>query len=134
MRAVLAPCFLLLAGCATSTGPGAATSSARAQLGEEFSLALGDSIPLDGTPYVVVFEKVLEDSRCPLDVTCVWEGNARVAIGLSPDMAVELNTSTRFPTKQDGYGLVLELRRLEPAPRTDTPTLGYTVTLIARKP
>lgn len=141
---------LFLTGCMTSADPGAGTATPRAQLAEEFTVALGDSIPLDGTPYSVVFEKVLEDSRCPSGTTCVWEGNARIEIMLREfdsnkatggkltvevlDLPVVLNTSPKFPTTKNGSGILVELRRLEPAPRADTPTKDYVATLFARKP
>jgi len=140
---------ILLTGCVTGADPGAGAASPRAQLGEEFTLALGDSIPLDPTGYSVVFEKVLEDSRCPTGTTCVWEGNARIEIMLREfstdnppggkvmvevlDLPIELNTSPKFPIAKNGSGLLVELRRLEPTPRPDTPTKDYVATLFARK-
>jgi hypothetical protein len=133
-----------------SVDPVAGGGSPRAQLGQDFTLALGDSIPLDGTPYSVVFEKVIDDSRCPTGTTCVWEGNAQIQIMLREfasnkppggklavevlDLPVLLNTSAKFPTEKNGSGLVVELRRLEPTPRADTPTKGYVATLFVRKP
>jgi hypothetical protein len=134
----------------TSADPGGGAVSAGAQLDEEFTVALGDSIPLDGTEYSIVFARVIEDSRCPTDTTCVWEGNARIEIVLREfathtppggkltvdvlDLPVELNTIARFPPGENGSGLIVELRRLEPKPWADTPTKGYVATLFARKP
>jgi hypothetical protein len=150
MRASFLCFFFLLTGCETRADPGAGPAISRAQLGEEFILALGDSIPLDGTPYSVEFEKVIADSRCRTGATCVWEGNARIQIRLRElathkppdgklpvegiDLPVELNTSAKFPKEKNVFGLVVELRRLEPRPHVDTTTKGYIATLVARKP
>src|SRR5689334_15294759 len=74
----LIPLLLLLTACASDPPPGA--QERRAKLDEEFTLARGESIGLAGTPYVVVFDQVLEDSRCAQGMTCIWEGNARVGL------------------------------------------------------
>jgi hypothetical protein len=50
------------------------TKSAR--LGEEFSLRVGESAELIGERATVGFRRVLNDSRCPRGVTCVWAGEA----------------------------------------------------------
>ena len=140
MRVAWISLLALLAGCASipRSGSGSESAGPRARFGEEFPLPLGESIPLDGSGYTIVFRKVLEDSRCPVDRTCVWEGNARIEIELKAAVEadsglVELNTSSRFPTPNAVAGVVFEVRRLEPAPRADTPTQGYVVTLFARK-
>lgn len=41
-------------------------------------IALGETITIEN--YQVTFAKVLEDSRCPKGVTCIWAGRARVQI------------------------------------------------------
>ncbi len=41
-------------------------------------IALGETITIEN--HQVTFVKVLEDSRCPKGVTCIWEGRARVQI------------------------------------------------------
>ncbi len=87
---------------------------------------------------------MLEDSRCPTGVACIWEGNARVGIAfiaferwppgqksveVSDEFTVELNTSSRFDASATHSGLRVELKRLDPVPRADTPTNGYVATL-----
>jgi hypothetical protein len=39
---------------------------------------LGETVEIDGI--LITFEKVLEDSRCPENVQCVWAGRARVEV------------------------------------------------------
>jgi len=41
-------------------------------------ISLGESIALEN--HTVKFVEVLEDSRCPKNTTCVWEGRARVLV------------------------------------------------------
>jgi hypothetical protein len=128
--------FLLLPMLAACASNPALAPAPRVNLGEEFTLGLGQGASLDGTPYHVMFQKVIEDSRCAQGMTCVWEGNAKVEIVLMKDdtgFQLELNTSPRIPTAKNGSGLVVELRRLEPLPQAGAQTEGYTATLFARK-
>lgn len=39
-------------------------------------IALGETVIFEETS--ITFSKVVEDSRCPSDVTCVWAGQAKV--------------------------------------------------------
>jgi hypothetical protein len=66
------------------------------------------------------FEAVGGDSRCPVDVRCVWEGDAAVRVtvsGRDGRTPIELHTADRLasPGSFDGYRLYLQ--SLEPAPR-----------------
>ncbi|MFH1764671.1 MAG: hypothetical protein ABIF09_10810 [Gemmatimonadota bacterium] len=45
-----------------------------------------EDIRLEGSVLRFSFGEVLEDSRCPVDVTCVWAGNAKVVIGIAAGM------------------------------------------------
>ena len=50
-------------------------------------VALGESVMIDG--YYFEFTEVLEDSRCPTNVQCVWAGRARVSVMVGEDTRVE---------------------------------------------
>jgi hypothetical protein len=126
MRSSLAITSLLLGSCAS---PGETPGRQEATIGEEFTLAPGEVAHLGGTLYLITFNNLVEDSRCPPEVTCVWEGNARLALTVREvvpgkekgtiyevvDTEIELNTSTRFPTRQPFAFWSIELRKLEPA-------------------
>jgi hypothetical protein len=43
-------------------------------LGQEFSLHIGESASIRGEELQVKFLEITEDSRCPTGVVCVWEG------------------------------------------------------------
>jgi hypothetical protein len=67
------------------------------------------------------FLEVTDDSRCPIDAVCFWQGNAAVHIalgfGMGPSSAFVLNTSEGTPSAVLG-GFQVTLLALEPTPRT----------------
>ncbi len=70
--------ILLLVGCAGN-------AELRSRLGEEFSLRIGQSVAITGEDLEIRFVEVSEDSRCPKDVTCVWEGRVSTVVEISTD-------------------------------------------------
>ena len=144
MRAVLFACLPLFAAC---TSHPANTQRPPVSEGEEFQLAIGESVGVKGGIFIIEFSKVLEDSRCPMNARCVWEGNARIVLrlreytrGRAPntldvsEKPLELNTSERFPTRgsygENSKGISIELRRLEPMPMAGVPTKDFVATLM----
>lgn len=89
------------------------------EVGKEFTLALGREAKLKGQAVAVKFQDVKEDSRCPEEATCVWAGNAKIAITLSSsgkESSYELNTMQN--KKKVVYeGMEVELLRLQPYPK-----------------
>jgi hypothetical protein len=124
----------LLASCSTSPSAPRAVS-----LTERFTLAPGQTAEVEGTGLRVTFESVSADSRCPVDVTCVWEGDAVVVVSVqvtgSARVQHELHTSGRYPTEVDAGDYRLRLVDLAPVPREGaSPTPGaYRVTLLVRR-
>ena len=120
-RTVLLALTLAVAACAGSTGPMPPATN-------EIILELGQSRQLDGTRITVTLQSV-DDSRCPLDAVCIWEGNGRIALGLSeaagPEITGELNTNPRFPQALTYRYLRIELTELEPEPRSTRPVVVY---------
>jgi len=51
-----------------------------AQPGVAFSLPVGKTAALRGSATRLTFNQVREDSRCPLDVVCVWAGDAKIEV------------------------------------------------------
>lgn len=90
------------------------TSSDEYQLGEEFELRFGEQASLDNEKLLISFEEVLEDSRCPEGVTCVWAGNAQVGL-MVKDSTVNLNTYLE-PQEIDIAGYHIQLISLNPYP------------------
>ena len=84
ITACLVGLLLPACGCEEETGP-----ITGAGLGEEFKLAIGEEAVITGEGLRLVFEEVIEDSRCPKNVECVWAGRARYAVEFTLDGAPE---------------------------------------------
>jgi hypothetical protein len=57
-----------------------ATGAFRTHLGLETEVDFGVEYLVEGTPYRIVFTAIEEDSRCPIDVTCIWAGQTRAIV------------------------------------------------------
>ncbi len=119
--------------CATPSQPSATNDQAAGilvQPGREFQLAIGETARIYGTSSRIVFLSVLEDSRCPADVQCVWAGNAKVVLTLStqgmPDRPLSVNTAVD-PRTATVAGSILRVTGLSPDPRSGAaiPANGY---------
>lgn len=51
-----------------------------AEPGQAFSLPLGQTAAVKGTDVRLTFKDVRTDSRCPVDVQCVWAGEAKIGV------------------------------------------------------
>jgi len=84
------------------------------------ALRAGQEHPLPGAAGYLAMIKVEEDSRCPIDAVCVWEGNAAVSLSLRPPSGPaatwRLNTTTP-PKSFTALGYEVRLDSLLPAPR-----------------
>jgi hypothetical protein len=65
-----------LVGCRSTAAP----ASHAARLDQEIQLAPGERAAFDGEGLSVEFVRVVEDSRCPTDATCVWAGEVKVQL------------------------------------------------------
>lgn len=57
----------------------------KAKLGQEFSLAIGQSATITGENLKITFKEVLEDSRCAAGATCIWEGRVVCFVVVTKD-------------------------------------------------
>jgi hypothetical protein len=96
------------------------TANAQVRIGEPFELGVGKSVLIVDTGVRVGFDRVTQDSRCPLRVDCIWEGNATglVWAETSPrDRSFfELNTHPDFRSEAPFSGLVVRLLDVSPYP------------------
>jgi len=103
------------------SGAGFAQESAHPSLGEEFELAVHQTAQISAEKISVTFQQVLEDSRCPVDVTCIWAGLAEVSLQVSVSgQERELSLSTSPPENSavfENYAFWLIL--VSPVPRSD---------------
>lgn len=110
---VLVLFVLLVGGCASAPGPKGV------DLGEECTLAVGQSAVVAGGDLEIRFVEVLEDSRCPKGAACVWEGRVDCMVevkegdssqqikltqsGLTDEYAEETYGDYRFAFKVEPY-------------------------------
>jgi hypothetical protein len=108
------------------------------RLGQEFELKINQEAMIEGEDMAVVFESVLEDSRCPVDVTCVWSGNAKIRLRSSKQKqepaAVEVNTDLK-PKSSPYLGYEIKLVALKPSRKSEKAIQPneYIATLIVTK-
>ena len=83
------------------------------------TLAVGQEVRAPDGVMRIAFLAVRNDSRCPVDVVCVWQGNAEVeigvAFGMGPTVPYVLNTGVE-PRSADLGTYQLTLVELRPAP------------------
>jgi hypothetical protein len=65
---------LSVSGCAGTS------NRIEVSLGQEFSLSIMQSALIKGENLEIKFEEVVEDSRCPWEVTCIWEGRVTLSV------------------------------------------------------
>lgn len=125
-RITLALLGLALLACA---GPPTAVIPADSGI----TLAPGERAQLAGSDFVVTFEKVIRDDRCPVGVFCIHFGDARVAFraaGAGADTTVVLSTAdTAAPAIIGPYRL--DLQALAPFKRQEAeiPAAAYRATI-----
>jgi hypothetical protein len=119
---VLAVLLLAALGACRSTGE-TETPATPSPVSREVQLAPGESARVDGL--TIAFEGVSADSRCPTDVTCIWEGDAVVVVRASEPSrdasALELHTAGRFPREATYGRYTVRLTALTPQPRESAP-------------
>lgn len=122
--------LLIAAGCSTtqplSDDSGADTGSTMettAELGEPFTLERGASTMVDDR--MLRFDHITEDSRCPANVDCVWEGRATISLSLIAGDTVDgVQLSIPGFVGMDS----------EPQPQQSAVVNGYTFTLLQLDP
>jgi hypothetical protein len=116
---------LSLFGCGASAAPTEPTTSAAPKLAKPDAsgrVVLGVSGQAEVAPgLVLTLERVVSDSRCPVDVNCVWAGEIRVALSLERPQTEaprhEFELASTAP-KATALGLAFELLEALPEPRS----------------
>lgn len=112
-------------------------SLVQAQKSEKVTVKNGGQAISKTGRITVKFLEMIEDSRCPADVSCVWAGVARIKIrltrkGKSSDFELNTNQADK-PAVFQGYSVAL--KDLEPRQSTTSKysPSAYSVTLIVKK-
>lgn len=111
---------------------------AQARRDEQFKIQVNQTKRVLRNKLTVKFVALVEDSRCPVDVTCVWSGNAkvRIQVGKSNGAMKTFEINTNLQPKTISYaGYEIKLVNLDPKPRTNVRINrdGYTATFSVNK-
>jgi hypothetical protein len=107
---VLPLIMAILSGC---TGPAADINAA---LGEQFSLAIGQSATITEAGLKIEFVEVVGDSRCPQGVQCIWAGEANSLIEITYEgstyqkVLTQSGASEPLPTDFNNYEITFNLQ------------------------
>lgn len=94
-----------------------------AQTTDKVTLKSGQQKSAARTHLKIKFLSVVDDSRCPIDVNCIWAGNAKIRVQITGvrggPKTFELNT-TMGPKGDQFDGWAINLESLTPAPKSGT--------------
>jgi hypothetical protein len=107
------------AGCAT------VEKTVVADPGVAFGLPLGKVATVSANGARITFNRVTDDSRCPIDVVCIWAGDAKIELTVAPNgsSAETRVISVTAPNNEvAAAGMRIRLVSLAPAPRQSEPS------------
>lgn len=99
------------------TAPDEPAPGTSVTLPAEATLAVGETILVEPLDVEVTFSAVTEDSRCPIDVTCVWAGRAVVALAIGESTGTTEEIELEVGQWTQAQGLRLAATALDPQPR-----------------
>ena len=134
-------CFMLFGLMSAADGTAKRRLSTGARLGRPFTLRAGRQIALQGQRLRLRFAEVTQDSRCPVDVTCVWAGNAAVRLEVTTngrsEESLTLNTgkSPTLVNEAEYEGFKVKLVDLSPTRHSNRQVApsDYIVTLVVSR-
>ena len=142
--ALVAASLVAMAACAP------VETAVVARPGIEFALTPGKTASLSGEDTQITFRGVVSDSRCPVDVTCVWAGDASIELTIvqrgSPVQTriLSLNRggaqpsadtagSQAAPSEIRAGDLTIRFVGLDPVPRQSDRDRAYVAHLVATR-
>ena len=101
-------------------------------LGEAFTMEPGQEMANSSSDLNVKWLEASEDSRCPKNTTCVWEGQAKINLTVNGDpMTLTLREGKPEEAKATFNGYVFEAMKLDPYPDgTDIDPATYRLELV----
>lgn len=137
---------LVLAACSSGVAPEQAATPPASQTqthtqtqtasADTVSIRLGQTVRLDGGRLELTFDARVSDSRCPVDVVCVWQGDAvmqlAVRVAGGERRSVELH-SGREPTSATVDRYTISYVGLVPHPGSEARDATPVVTVEVRR-
>ena len=130
--------IILIAGCVKQIPQESAIS---ANLDTPFQLEINQIASIDSNDIRIKFLNITEDSRCPSDVVCVWEGQATVVVNIVKnnqnlgDFSLTNRAAHEDLAMKNFDGYSIKLMKVDPYPKSTQriDTSDYTITLIVSK-
>lgn len=102
--------------CEESFAPGS-----EFEIGDTITIRLNETRYNEAHQFALTYDSLLAESRCPMNVLCIWQGNATVGINFqTKDSSVpfELHTlgTDLFPSSFETAGLTVQLVSVAPYP------------------
>lgn len=122
MRSTIIPALAAVAAlaCGQAGEPIEPERTYSVQAGDTVELRTGESAVLGSGGARITFTGVASDSRCPVDVTCVWAGDAHVRLDATGadggERVLDLHTAVP-PLQADFAGFTIRLIDVLPARR-----------------
>ena len=86
-------------------------------VGESFTMEPGQELTNNSADLTVKWLEVAEDSRCPKNTNCVWEGQAKISLLVNGDpLSLTLRKGKPEQAKGTHGGYVFEALQLDPYP------------------
>jgi len=112
-----------------------------AKLSIRFQLKIDQTAFIESENIRVTFLNVTEDSRCPSDVVCVWEGQVTILLNIMHndqdlgDLALTIRGGDETLAAKTFDGYSVQLMQVEPYPKASEPTKlsDYVATLLVSK-
>lgn len=125
---IAATTVVISVGCAT------VDTALVAEPGATFSLPVGRTAAVSGNSARITFNRVTNDSRCPIDAVCIWAGDAPIELTIVSEGSTQTRTlSTIAPNNEVVVGnLRIRFVGLTPAPKQSEPpsTRAYVAQLV----
>jgi hypothetical protein len=111
--------FCLLAATACDEKGATGPTGPIVPLNQQFTLAPGEAVAIEGTGLRVQFVRVMSDSRCPADALCISAGDAAVHVRVVEGTATsdyDLHTAASEQSTIEHRATRIALVQLQPYP------------------
>jgi len=117
---IISAMFFLLVFCQGSNEP---LDENNFSLSDSINIQFQDTLFSSEENVWITFDSLLSESRCPVNVVCVWAGNASLHFTFSKDgeeTGFNLNTHPDFLNDTTISGYRISLLDVKPYPHTDS--------------